>query len=31
MFGICKPSDDPNTLKNFKEKLPFGILEWEVE
>ena len=31
MFGIWKPSDDPNAWKNFKEHLPFGILEWEVE
>ena len=31
MFGIWKPSNNPNTWKNFKEHLPFGILEWEVE
>ena len=30
-FGIWVPSDDPNAWKIFKENLPFGILEWEVE
>ena len=31
MFDIWTPSEDPNTWKNFKEKLVFGILEWEAE
>ena len=31
MFGIWIPSDDLNAWKNFKEHLPSGILEWEVE
>ena len=31
MFGIWKPSDNPNAWENFKEHLPFGILEWEAE
>ena len=30
MFGIWKPSDDPNAWENFKEHLSFGILEWEM-
>ena len=31
MFGIWIQSDHPNAWKNFKEHLPFGILEREVE